>query len=166
MMRTRRLATALAAATLAFGATGCVGPLRESGGGVHTIRVLSEPPGATVLADGRELGTTPLVIRPGEVFPARFVGREYRYAGTLALRRPGCRPWSVQVDDAVLARDVVARLECGPGAAVPASVREKPTVSAGDPVAERLRRARRLHEEGLITDEEYRALRRRILESL
>ena len=164
MMRAHRLATALAAATLAFGVTGCVGPLRESGGGVHTIRVLSEPPGATVLADGRELGTTPLVIRPDEVFPARFVGREYRYAGTLALRRPGCRPWSVQVDDAVLARDVVARLECSPGAAAPA--RGKPTVSGEDPVAERLRRARRLHEEGLITDEEYRALRRRILESL
>ena len=161
-----RTAALAAAVTLTLGAAGCVGPLRGAAS-AHAIRVISDPPGATVLADGRELGTTPLTIRPGEVFPARFVGREYRYVGTLTLRRPGCKPWSVQVNDAVLAKDVVARLECAPGAAAPAPARtQAPAAGGEDPVAVRLRRAKRLHDEGLITDEEYRALRRRILESL
>lgn len=171
-----RRTTALAGA-VAVGLSGCSGGVKTR----ERIAITSQPSGATVYATGAEIGRTPLQINPGDVFSAGFArdeqGLVYRYKGTLSLKRPGCEIYVLAVNDAVLAGDIHAVLDCKPGAA------HGPAPSAGPPralspaapvlapneagpIEQRLRRARRLYEMGLITEGEYRKVRDRILGEL
>ena len=131
--------------------------------GERRVSITSKPSGARVSASGAEIGTTPLTIRPDEVFPPRFVGFDYRAAGTLSVAKPGCRTHRQPVDDAVLSKDVHVVLACDPTASSPAPPAE---LDAGQSIAARLQRAERLRERGLITVEEYRRARARILDEL
>lgn len=163
------------AAVMLLSLGGCASPIKST----NTIRIESTPAGAAVYASGAELGETPLSIVPGEVFPSRFVtsaqeGIVYRYTGTLTLKKPGCETYSTQVNDAVLSKDIQVKLTCDPNyqppqpAAVEAAPVRSPAVQspAGDPLAARLQRLEALHQQGLITDEEYQTQRRRILNEL
>lgn len=159
-------ATVLMCSAFALSACATVG---KSG---RTIDITSAPGGAAVLASGVEIGRTPLTIHPDEVFPPRFVGLGYRAAGTLTVQKEGCEPNSRQVNDAVLREDIHVRLQCAPGVAakptmaapagMPATEADKGTRSAG----QRLREVEKLKSEGLINDDEYRRLRRRILDEI
>jgi hypothetical protein len=163
-MNTRplRLASAgLLAATL-LGGCSAIAVSEKSG----RIKLLSDPAGATAYADGRELGTTPLEIVPGEHFPSGFVGLSYRYYGKLSFRKPGCEPTSIDVNDAILAKDVHAELKCDPAYRPTANSSPAQAAPAADPYTERLERIEALHRKGLISDEEYQGLRKRILEQL
>ncbi len=137
------------------------------------IKIISEPAGAVAYADGSELGTTPLEIVPGNYFRSGFVGLSYRYYGKLTLKKAGCETWSTEVDDAILLKDVHARLKCDPDyrsapATVPSGTASDamPNPASGNHYVERLERIEILHKKGLISDEEYRRLRARILEKL
>lgn len=99
------------------------------------IKLASNPAGAMAYADGNELGATPLEISPGAHFRSGFVGMSYRYYGKLSFKKPGCEPYSVEVYDAVLARDIHAKLKCDPGYRPPGLV-----APAGDKYTERLER--------------------------
>lgn len=125
------------------------------------IRLASDPAGATAYADGNELGATPLEISPGAHFRSGFVGMSYRYYGKLSFKKPGCEPYSVEVNDAILARDVHARLKCDPGYRPPDLL-----TPASDKYAERLERIETLRKKALISDEEYKALRKHVLDEL
>ncbi len=155
---------------LAATVSGCAA--MDSGAGRSgTIRVTSEPAGAVAYADGAELGVTPLEIVPGNHFRSGFVGLSYRYTGTLSLKKAGCEPWSTEVNDYILSKDVHATLKCDAAApaAEPAVLPPGPAPAAPhgtDPYVERLERIESLHKKGLISDEEYRQLRARILEKL
>lgn len=138
------------------------------------IRITSEPAGAIAYADGTELGATPLEIVPGTHFRSGFVGLTYRYVGKLSISKAGCDTWSTEVNDNILSKDVHAILKCDPdyrpAAATPSSP-AKPVVpipepASEDPYIERLERLESLRQKGLISDEEYRQLRARILEKL
>lgn len=156
-------AICILAAVAALG--GCSKVVKER----RTTTIDSTPSGAAVLASGVKLGVTPLTIHPDEVFPPRFVGFEYRAAGTLSLEKPGCKSYTRQVDDAVLSRDIHVDLECDPDFRPPAAGSksvESPVESATDTFAIRLQRLQSLHEQGLITTEEYRRLRQKILDQL
>lgn len=130
-------------------------------GGQRQIRISSEPPGAAVYnGHGVQAGVTPVVVEPDEAFPPRWVGTSYMVKDTLILEKTGCRRHQQAVNDAVLREDIHVQLECtapGDGAAKPALT--------GD-AATRLRRLQELRQEGLISEAEYRQLRRRILEEL
>lgn len=134
--------------------------------GKRELTITSEPSGATVHASGVEIGTTPLTIRPDDAFPPRFVGFEYRAAGTLSLSKPGCRTDTRPVDDAVLSKDIHVRLDCDPKAAASSSGLRDAPAPAGEGFAERLQRLERLRERGLISPEEYGRIRARILSEL
>jgi hypothetical protein len=149
------------AAAITLGGCGSMAVSEKS----DRIRLISDPPGATAYADGGEIGNTPLTIDPGEHFRSGFVGLTYRYFGKLSFKKPGCAPYTIEVDDAVLAKDVHARLKCDPDYR-PASTGEKGTPAGGDRYAERLERIESLHKKGLISDEEYQRLRKRILDEL
>jgi hypothetical protein len=161
----------LAAATLL---SGCAGTGSVSESTVGKIKVTSTPAGAVAYADGTEIGTTPLEIAPGDHFRSGFAGFTYRYLGKLSLKKPGCETWSTEVNDYILSKDVHAELKCDPdfkpaAASAPASVSPAGTNSApasGDQAAERLERIETLHKKGLISDEEYKQLRARILDKL
>ena len=143
----------------------------------RSLTISSDPPGARVLADGRELGETPLTVQQDEAFPPRWIGSSYMVKGTLALEKPGCARVSMPVDDGVLSRDIDVSLQCEPGAAPaadqpvtktgdkPAPVSQPAAMASGD-IEQRLQRLRGLHEKGLITDEEYAEQRKRVLDSI
>lgn len=144
--------------------TGCAGVNSRGETQAGRIQITSDPAGAVAYADGIELGATPIEIVPGNVFRSGFVGFSYRYFGTLTIKKPGCETWSTEVNDNILSRTVHARLKCDPDfqpAAAPVT-----HVPSGDPVMERLERIDALHKKGLISDEEYRQLRTRIIDRL
>ncbi|MDZ7595962.1 MAG: PEGA domain-containing protein [Thiobacillus sp.] len=155
----------LAAAAL----SGCAG----TGGGSETpsgqIRITAEPAGAIAYADGAELGATPLAIVPGNHFRSGFAGLSYRYVGKLSIKKAGCDTWTTDVNDAILAKDIHARLKCDPNyqpaAAAPAPGTPAGTAT-GDQTIERLERIESLRKKGLISEEEYKASRARIIEKL
>jgi len=161
----------LAAASLL---AGCAGTGSSSGSQSGQIRITSEPAGAIAYADGAELGATPLSIVPGNHFRSGFVGLSYRYVGKLSIKKAGCETWSTEVNDAILSKDIHARLKCDPSyqppsPSVPAagnpagSIHDSPS---GNQTIERLERIEALHKKGLISDEEYKQLRALIIETL
>jgi len=153
---------------------GCAGMGSVSESTAGKIKITSTPAGAVAYADGAELGATPLEIMPGDHFRSGFAGLSYRYLGKLSLNKAGCETWSTEVNDYILSKDVHVELKCDPNfqpATVPAPVSAPPgdTTSApasGDQAAERLERIETLHKKGLISDEEYKHLRARILDKL
>lgn len=127
------------------------------------ITIDSQPPGATVLASGREVGITPLRVRADDIFPPRWKNMHYAVSGTLTLRKPGCEPYALAVNDPVLSKDIQAELVCSDvvESSAPASA-----AAAQDPVEARLARIRALYERGVITETEYRHARTRVLGQL
>lgn len=134
------------------------------------IRITSDPAGAIVYADGSELGAAPLQITPGSHFRSGFAGFSYRYIGKLSIKKPGCETWSTEVNDFVLSKDIHAKLKCDPGytaaAVLPAGGASNAGAPKGDQTIERLERIESLHKRGLISDEEYKQSRARIIEKL
>lgn len=118
-----------------------------------------------------------------------------RYVGTLTLERTGCEPYDLSVNDRILASDIHAQLNCSstqsvnetavqaasedpaksasrntPAATPAAETSAKPGTGSrfdpGDSAEKRLIRLETLHDRGLITDEEYQSLRKKILDTL
>ena len=158
---------------IALSAAGLCSALLLSGcGGIRVsdsagrIKLATDPAGATAYANGNALGSTPLDIAPGEHFAAGFVGMAYRYYGQLSFKKPGCEPYVIDVNDHILSRDVHAKLKCDPDYRAPASAMPKQASPGTETYTERLERIEALHTKGLISDEEYRSLRKRILDVL
>lgn len=149
--------------------SGCAGMGSSSESQAGRIRITSEPAGAIAYADGAELGATPLAIVPGNHFRSGFAGLSYRYVGKLSIKKAGCDTWTTDVNDAILAKDIHARLKCDPNYQ-PAAAAPSPSTPAGtatgDQTIERLERIESLRKKGLISEEEYKQLRGRILEKL
>lgn len=165
-MKNRRLPTVAAVICIpALLAQGCAGP-NVSKKNAKQIEIASDPAGATVLVDGSEIGSTPLSVVPGEVFRSGFVGLSYRYYGRLILKKPGCEEKVIEVNDAVLAGDVRANLECDPDYRPTMAEPAAGIPAESDSYAERLKRIERLYEQGLIMEEEHDMLRRRVLDEL
>ena len=159
-------------ALLAFtsGLSGCASTGSNESQGRH-IKITSEPAGATAYADGAEIGTTPLEIVPGDHFRSGFAGFSYRYVGKLSLKKAGCETWSNEVNDNILSKDINTKLKCDPNfqpaPAASAPAVGSPAISpAKDQSIERLEQIEALHKKSLISDEEYKQLRARILEQL
>ena len=81
------------------------------------IEIRSNPAGAEVLANGRHIGITPVTVTPANTWTTGLVtakdyGVNYQYTGTLAIRMPGCKEYTANVDDYFLSKDVAVQLEC------------------------------------------------------
>lgn len=150
--------------------SGCAGMSNNNEGRAGQIKITSDPAGSTVYADGTEIGATPLEIVPASHFRSGFVGFSYRYTGKLTLKKAGCDDWSTEVNDYVLSKDVHARLKCDPNFK-PASVQPDSAASNTGSTSEalpieRLERIESLRKKGLISEDEYKQLRKRVLEKL
>jgi hypothetical protein len=162
----------LVLAALAFTA-GCAQPGHMLGGPPDKISVDSEPQGAHVLASHVDVGATPVTIVVDEVFPKRWTlaterdedgGLFYRRMGTLAFKKDGCAPYKMQVLSSDLTHDIKVKLNCDPNYK---PVKEETVLDKRDDAVDaRLERLEGLKKKGLITDEEYRAQRQRILDDL
>jgi hypothetical protein len=157
---------AFGVATLALALQGCLSV---------PVNLRSEPAGATVLANGKAIGTTPMQIHAERVFPAKRRGLGWEREGTLTLERPGCAPRTLEVDDDTLKRSLTVDLECRPGApavvAPAAAPQQTATASQAAPLrtgatAQRLEELDGLRRQGLITEQEYQSIRKRILDRL
>jgi hypothetical protein len=150
-------------------------------GSLPTITVDSDPPGAAVRASGRDLGHTPVRIVPDDAFPPHFVGGGYRATGVLEISKAGCKPYHKEVDDAVLSRDIRVKLECDPALAHSAPAPSQPESRQAAPlpadsgggsdalsasIRQRLQALESLHRDRLVSDSEYQAIRKRILDGL
>jgi hypothetical protein len=82
------------------------------------VNIRSQPSGATVLANGEVIGTTPMQIYADRVFPHQRKGLDWHRQGTLTLERPGCTPETMEVDNDLLKRSLTVDLECRPDAPV------------------------------------------------
>jgi len=163
----RRVAT-LGVVALALALQGCLSV---------PVNLRSDPTGATVLANGKVIGTTPMQIYADRVFPHKRKGIDWQREGTLTLERPGCTPKTMDVDNDTLKRSLTVDLACRPDA--PVVLTTTPGAASGQTAAvprqtarttggtaERLKELEELRRQGLITGEEYQSLRRRILEQL
>ncbi len=128
-----------------------------------------------MLADGQPIGRTPVQISQVQNFPPRWHGTSYTVKGRLEFRKPGCEPYSLEMNEGMLLKDIQVRLQCDPGAVEADESREAeeekgPAPDAGTTnaraVEARLERLKELRERGVITSEEYRQQRKRILDSL
>ena len=141
------------------------------------VLIESVPPGAQVRVSGRDIGVTPLTVELDKAFPRHWNTRIksdeegfafYRRLETLDLTKDGCEPYTRQVVEADLARDIKILLTCDPNyqpAAVvaPAAV---PAAGANGSMESRLRTLDELKSKGLVTEDEYRAQRQRLLNGL
>lgn len=148
------------------------------------IKIDSQPQPATVLVDGSVIGSTPLTIVPSDVFQSGFTAGDraedgivvYRYMGRLEVKKVGCKTFSTQVDDNLLSSNIHVKLDCD-------STQDKTRIETESPTRapqftedrdnpginnaeQRLLRLEALHNKGLIRDDEYRDLRKRILDTL
>jgi hypothetical protein len=158
----RRLALCAISLSLAV-AAGCGGAAALTR--ADEISVASEPPGATVHAAGKRVGVTPLSVRQQDVFPVVFPPEAQDAYGTLVISKEGCRDHTVRVTNAVISKGVNVKLDCGQAELA----KPKPAGSPGSPppsIKERILRLNELREQGLITEEEYREIRGKILGEL
>ncbi len=128
------------------------------------INVTSEPAGAEVYVMGEKLGVTPLTVNQNAVFPPAFPAEKQALYGNIELRKPGCKDSVQPVSTRVLAKGVHIRLECEGGeGGSPAALRQ---AEPGASMESRLRRVQELRDKGLITDQEARDIRQRLLNEL
>lgn len=142
--------------------------------GEGTFAVSSEPTGARVWSITGELGTTPLRVDERSIYPNRFPDDRIAEYGKLFVSHPGCTTLEHVVTLADVAEGVALTLECRPGVAGVAvedlDVAQRPRREAGGVAPEgaerRLRQLRLLDElleDGIISAEEERSIRRRLL---
>jgi hypothetical protein len=118
--------------------------LQGCGSGKKGITIDSNPQGANVIADGKNIGVTPIHNIQDEVFPPHWYGSSYMVKGELEINKEGCEGYSMKVNDAVLMNDIKASLKCShgmpqaiPAAAKPATektVKDTPAASTAEPV--------------------------------
>jgi len=121
------------------------------------IAVESEPAGADVIVMGEKAGVTPLTVRQDAVFPLTYDPAKRDLYGIIILRKEGCKDYVQRVSTTVYARGLKVKLDC--------NARPSADLATGT-VGERLRQLKALREQGLITEEEAKAARRRILDEL
>jgi hypothetical protein len=130
----------------------------------NEISVASDPPGAAVHAAGKQIGVTPLAVRQQDVFPVVYGPEQQDVYGTLLLTKDGCKDHTVRVNNAVVRKGVDVMLDCGQ-----ADIAKPQPEALGTPPAtikERLLRLNELRDQGLVNEEEYREIRRKILGEL
>lgn len=145
-------------------------------GTVDRITIDSEPQGAQVFVADKPVGVTPLAVVLNDIFPMHWTARTekdkegfafYRRLDTLTLKKEGCAPYTAQVDTQDLSHDIKVNLKCDPNYKPPQAAPAAPAQpAAADTLEQRLQRLEALKQKGLVSDEEYRVQRKRILGEL
>lgn len=131
-------------------------------GGDNKITVSSEPAGASVYVMGEVVGTTPVVVDVGAVYPLTYAPELQGDYGRIMLKHAGCEDRIITVSSRMINSGLNTKLDCVAAEAPPVT---KP-VLVDKTVTQRLQELQLLKEQGLITDEEYQTIRQRILQSL
>ena len=140
--------------------------------------IITDPPGARVVVDDKEVGTTPMKFEGENIFEPHWEGTSYMVKSKLVIKKPGCKEYSRIVKDPI-PKEIKVKLDCQPGYAerpepethrtytqnttekkISAPVKE----TAG--IEERLTQAKKLFDKGLIDKAEYKQLKTKILNDI
>jgi hypothetical protein len=142
----------------------------DSGKQGRIITVTSTPSGATVRANGDKLGETPLKVDIDKSFPRSWVPAEdygivYRVSGKLSVEKSGCDDYTVPVSPTAPAEDLDVTLVCTQQTPAP-SAAETPEPVIPETMEQRLKKLDKLYRDGVISSDEYKQHRDRILGEL
>ncbi len=147
---------------------------------LRSFVVDSQPPGAEVHTITGRQGVTPAFVSERDIYPNSYPADRQALYGKVILRRPGCAEYAKRITLDDIRQGLNASLECEPARETAtrakdeitepeSTARAKPESPA--PNSQTLPRRRlhqlrvleELHEEGLLSAEEERTIRRRIL---
>ncbi len=148
------------------------------------ISIASIPSGADVYVMGKKVGMTPLKITDRDIYPVSYSNDVEQYYGKVILRKEGCGTQRRRLTRSEVRGGLTARLECknnSPSISPPALRPDKPSITATNPSTpqpeslaspsvlpekqlEQLRLLQKLQEQGVLSDDEERKLRKRILD--
>jgi hypothetical protein len=162
--------SALALCGLVF-AAGCSSPGGVSdvfpSAGDNPMKIESDPSGAEVYVMGEKVGVTPLQITRDQVFPNIYPKDKVALYGRVMLRKAGCADYSGTVSSQVSSYGLHAKLDCGDNKPAPAAAGVAGLSSGSSETAEqRLGKIKDLLDKGLITEDEAKKARERILNEL
>lgn len=129
----------------------------------NTPNVTSNPSGAVVYANGLEIGKTPLQRNLYDEFPTGWQGTIYTAQGVLTMKMDDCKDFALKINDRILSEPIHADLECSEASSTEKSA---PVAVPQEGTEARLRKLEALYKKGLITKEEYKKTRERILSEL
>jgi hypothetical protein len=147
-------------------AAGCSSPGGVSNlfpsAGDNPMKIESDPSGAEVYVMGEKVGVTPLQITRDQVFPNIYPKDKVALYGRVMLKKAGCADFTGTVSSQVSSYGLRAKLDCGDN---------KPAPAADDPrnsetAEQRLGKIKDLLDKGLITGDEAKKARERILNEL
>jgi PEGA domain len=132
--------------------------------GNNPIKVDSVPSGADVYVMGEKVGVTPLEISRKEVFPNTFPGNKESVYGRITVKKEGCSDYTRTVNAEISNNGLHAKLDCGD--IYPASPGTSNIPRTSETVEQRLEKIKDLQDKGLITEEEAKKARARVLNDL
>lgn len=160
-MLLKRYAFALAISGLSLTAACSTGSSAKyfPAAGDNPINIASEPSGAAVYVMGEKIGETPIAISHRDVFPNIYPhGKESVY-GRITLKKEGCADLTRTVSSEISSAGLSAKLDCG--ASAPTA-----TPRGNETVEQRLNKIKELLGKGLISEEEAKQARMRVLGDL
>ncbi|MCU7934195.1 MAG: PEGA domain-containing protein [Candidatus Thiodiazotropha sp. (ex Dulcina madagascariensis)] len=126
------------------------------------LKVESVPSGATVTIMDKNLGETPLRITQQQIYPAAYDPAQQQRYGEILIKKKGCRDYRKRISYRDFNQGLTVELDCGD-----AETDAKANGHQRDrTIKQRLIRLDNLKRDGLISEEEYRQARERILEAL
>lgn len=167
----RTLTTTLLMLTMATALAGCAA---NRAGPPDRITIDSSPQGAQVFVADKQIGVTPVLVVLDDIFPMRWTSRTkqddegfafYRRLDTLTIKQAGCETYSALVDTSDLSRDIKINLKCDPNYKPPVAITPAPPART-ETLEQRLQRLETLKQKGLISNEEYRTQRQRVLDEI
>lgn len=130
--------------------------------GNNPIKIDSVPSGAEVYVMGEKLGLTPLEVSRKDVFPNTYPSNKESLYGRIILKKEGCSDYTRTVSGEISNSGLHAKLACGD--IDTASPKETP--GSNQTVEQRLDKIKDLLNKGLITDDEAKKARERVLNDL
>jgi hypothetical protein len=128
--------------------------------GNNPIKIESIPSGAEVYVMGEKVGVTPLQINHKDVFPNTYPRDKESVYGRITLKKEGCADFTRTVSGEISNSGLHAKLDCAdinPAATPPRS---------SETAEQRLNKIKDLLNKGLITEEEAKKARERIINDL
>ncbi|HUW00043.1 MAG TPA: PEGA domain-containing protein [Gallionella sp.] len=129
------------------------------------FKIESDPSGAAVYVMGENIGVTPLKISQKDVFPTVYPGKKQSLYGKVTIKKTGCADFTKTVNGNIIVNGLRAKLDCGNNNPAP-SATSGVTPQTSETVEQRLDKIKELLNKGLISEDEAKQARARILNEL
>jgi len=95
MTATRKIIYSLSLATIATSlllTSGCSNKtLSDYVTVANKSEIITNPPGATIVVDDKEVGTSPMIFEGENIFPPHWEGTSYMVKSRLEVKKNGCK---------------------------------------------------------------------------